>query len=86
MFKRKPSDKKKAGKKAKPAKAPKAKKEKAPKAKKAKRPTADVVIQKPDTDVYTVMLVISFIAVLIGCILLYLELSRYGSYPWWNTA
>ena len=74
MFKRK-SDKKKAGKK------PKAKKQ--PKVKKAK-PAADVVLQKPDTDVYTVMLIISFICILIACLLLWLELSKYGSYPWWN--
>ena len=81
MFKRK-SGKPKTEKKA------KAKAEKKPKQKKAKKqkPVADVVLQKPDTDVYTVMLVISFLAVMIGCILLYLELSKYGSYPWWNAS
>jgi len=31
------------------------------------------------------MLVISFIAICIACVLLMLELSRFGTYPWWNT-
>lgn len=79
MFKRKSDSKKKA----KASKAPKAKKSKAkaPKQKKVK-PTVDIV--KPETDVYTVMLVVSLIAVVTGIILLYLEVSRYGEYPWWQ--
>ena len=42
-------------------------------------------MQKQRTDVYTVMLIISFICVVTATILLYAELERWGSYPWWNT-
>ncbi len=31
------------------------------------------------------MLLIAFAALTIGCILLWLELNEYGTYPWWNT-
>lgn len=41
--------------------------------------------QKQRADVYTVMLIISFICILTATILLYAELERWGSYPWWNT-
>ncbi|MCA9215724.1 MAG: hypothetical protein KDB27_21815 [Planctomycetales bacterium] len=82
MFKRKSAKDKpakpKKSKKAKAAKPAKAKKEKTPRVK------SDIVVQKPDTDVYTVMLVIAFISILTACLLLYIELSRYGSYPWWK--
>jgi hypothetical protein len=71
MFKRKSGSK--PEKKAKPTK-----KAAAP----AKR--APLVVQKPETDIYTVMLIVSCLSVLVGCLLLYLELSRYGSYPWWK--
>lgn len=83
MFKRK-SDKK--DKPAKAAKPKKSKKTKAAKPKKEKKPRvkSDIVVQKPDTDVYTVMLIIAFIGILTACLLLYIELSRYGSYPWWK--
>ena len=82
MFKRK-------SKSAKPAKPAKAKKEKKPKKAKKKREkpvkAARVFyIYKETSEIYTAMLVISFLAVLTSCILLYLELSRYGSYPWWK--
>ena len=30
------------------------------------------------------MLIVSFIALLIACILLFLELSRYGDFPQWS--
>lgn len=83
MFKRKSAkDKPAKPKKSKKTKV-KGKKEKKPKAVKAK---SDIVVQKPDTDVYTVMLIISFISILTACLLLYLELARYGSYPWWNAS
>ncbi len=42
--------------------------------------------QKRAYDVYTVMLFIAFLALLGGCILLYLELAKYGSFPYWRTA
>ena len=43
-------------------------------------------VQKRKTDVYTVMLIVSFLCIVTACILLYLELTRWGSYPWWNTS
>ena len=82
MFKRK-------SKSGKPAKASKPKKDKRSgkkRAKPAKKPKAAPAgpVQKQPTDIYTVMLIISTVAVLVGCILLLLELNRFGSYPWWN--
>ena len=41
--------------------------------------------QKQRINVYTVMLVISFICIVVACILLYMELGRWGNYPWWRT-
>lgn len=41
--------------------------------------------QKQPFSIYTMMLILAFIALVIGCLLLYLELNRNGSYPWWNT-
>ena len=48
-------------------------------------PSQPVATQKPGTNVYTVMLILSFCAIVIACILLYMELNRFGSYPWWDT-
>ena len=31
------------------------------------------------------MLVIAFICLVTACVLLYQELTLWGSYPWWNT-
>lgn len=47
---------------------------------------ADPVLptQKQKTSIYTVMLIISFVCLLLACILLYVELRHWGSYPWWN--
>ena len=42
--------------------------------------------QKQRADIYTVMLIISFICIVTATILLYLELERWGSAPWWNTS
>ncbi len=58
-------------------KAPKA--PKAPKAAKAKAPDAarGVVVEKPPANIYTVLLALSFVAVLIGCIFLSLEMAAY---------
>ena len=64
MFKRKSKSDKPA--KAKKEKKPKKKKEKPAKA----APIASVALKKQSLDVYTVMLGISFVAVLIACILL----------------
>ena len=44
-----------------------------------------VVAQKPRSNVYTVMLFLSLIAIITACILLWLELNRFGSWPPWKT-
>jgi len=41
--------------------------------------------QKQRTNVYTVMLIVSFFCIVTACVLLWLEVNRWGSYPWWNT-
>ncbi len=43
-------------------------------------------VQKQQLSVYTMMLIVSFLAISIACLLLYLELKRWGSFPWWNTS
>ncbi len=43
-------------------------------------------VQKQKLSIYTMMLIISFLAITTACLLLYLELKRWGSYPWWNTS
>ena len=37
-----------------------------------------VLVQKPKTNIYTVMLIIAFLAMLFGCLFMYLELSRFS--------
>ncbi|TWT32331.1 hypothetical protein KOR34_40940 [Posidoniimonas corsicana] len=37
-----------------------------------------VLVQKPKTNIYTVMLIIAFLSMLFGCLFLYLELSRFS--------
>lgn len=51
----------------------------------APMPQAHVPTQKQQLNVYTMMLIISFIALCVGCGLLYWELSQYGNYPQWST-
>jgi hypothetical protein len=34
-------------------------------------------MQKPKTDIYTIMLILSLIAIIVGCVLLYLEIKSY---------
>jgi hypothetical protein len=41
-------------------------------------------VQKQGTNIYTVMLILTFLALVTGTVLLALELNRYGSYPWWK--
>jgi hypothetical protein len=41
--------------------------------------------QKQKLSVYTVMLFISFCAIVLSCILLWMELQMWGDYPWWKT-
>ena len=52
----------------------------APKAAPAPAPAKGrgVVVEKPKADVYTVMLVLSFVALVIGCLCLYGEMNSYG--------
>jgi hypothetical protein len=42
-------------------------------------------VQKQGTNIYTVMLILTFLALVTGTVLLALELNRYGEYPWWRT-
>ncbi len=48
-------------------------------------PTGEAV-QKQKLNIYTMMLLIAFLAIATACLLLYLELRRWGSYPWWKTS
>ena len=43
-----------------------------------------VNVQKPRTNVYTIMMILAFFAIVIGCVLLYLELKTYGDWPQWK--
>ena len=47
-----------------------------------------VIVDKPRFNIYTMMLVLSFIALLIGCLCLYGEMSAYSGPTGrpWNTA
>ena len=40
--------------------------------------------EKPRSNVYTMMLILSFFAIATACAMLWLELSTYGDYPWWK--
>jgi hypothetical protein len=58
-------------------------KAKAPKASKASRPAAPaaargVIVEKPKANIYTVLLILSFVAIVIGCICLYAEMAAYN--------
>lgn len=48
-------------------------------------PGSEGPAQKQRTNVYTVMLVIALIAIITSCVVLYMELKRWGNYPYWNT-
>jgi cytoskeletal protein RodZ len=41
--------------------------------------------QKQKTNVYTVMLFLSFVAIVTAIVLLWVELTKWGDYPWWET-
>ncbi len=41
--------------------------------------------QKQRANVYTMMLIISFIAICVACTVLWFELQDYAPYPWWKT-
>ncbi|MCA9219305.1 MAG: hypothetical protein KDA71_03195 [Planctomycetales bacterium] len=51
----------------------------------AAQPQQQPRTQKQRTNVYTMMLIVSFAACVTACVLLYLHLSTYGEYPWWDT-
>lgn len=59
-------------------KAKKAKPKKAKKAKAKKSSSPGVALEKPGLNVYTVMLMLSLLAITTACILLYMELGQYG--------
>jgi hypothetical protein len=44
-----------------------------------------VVVQKPGTNIYTVMLILAFCALLVACSLLAAELARFGPGVPWQT-
>jgi len=50
----------------------------------SQQPSPPVV--KQGTNIYTVMLILAFLALVTSCILLYMELTQFGNYPWWNTS
>ncbi|MFI4873843.1 MAG: hypothetical protein ACIALR_00790 [Blastopirellula sp. JB062] len=41
---------------------------------------------KQPLNIYAMMLILSFIALLIGAVLMYLELSRFGTFPQWKVS
>jgi hypothetical protein len=43
-----------------------------------------IVREKPRTNIYTVMLILSLLAISTACVLLWLELTSYGPFPWWK--
>ena len=43
------------------------------------------VEQKSRANIYTMMLVLAFFAIVVACVVLWLELKSYGDYPWWET-
>ncbi len=43
-------------------------------------------VQKQNTNIYTVMLILSFVAISLASLLLYLEANQWGSFPWWKPA
>ena len=42
-------------------------------------------VKKQAINVYTVMLILAFMALVTGTVLMSMELNRYGEYPWWKT-
>ena len=45
-----------------------------------------IIEQKQRNNIYTMMLILSFLAICVACVLLFLELQEYGTFPtWWKT-
>ena len=38
--------------------------------------------RKPRTDIYTMLLLLAFLAIIVSCIFFYLEVKDYGPSPW----
>lgn len=49
-------------------------------------PQSSDTSRKQPLSVYTVMLLLSFVALTIGAILMFMELQRYGSWPQWRVS
>lgn len=49
-------------------------------------PGNEPIEQKQRANVYTMMLILAFAAICVACVLLWLELQEYGTYPWWRTS
>ncbi len=43
-----------------------------------------VAVRKRPLDIYSLMLLLAFVAVSIASVLLWLRLKEYGEYPWWT--
>lgn len=39
---------------------------------------------KQSTNIYTVMLIVSLLAIITATVILAMELNRFGEYPWWE--
>ena len=48
------------------------------------QPVAPVV--KQATNIYTVMLLLAFLAIVTATVVLYFNLKQFDPYPWWNTS
>ena len=46
--------------------------------------TDGVVVQKPRSNIYTMMLILSLFAIVAACVILYMELGSYGEWPQWD--
>ena len=42
-------------------------------------------VQKQGSNIYTVMLILSFVFIVTATVMLAMELNRFGAYPWWQT-
>lgn len=45
-----------------------------------------IIEQKQRNNIYTMMLILAFIGICVACVMLWLELQEYGSFPWWKTS
>ena len=45
-----------------------------------------IIEQKQRSNIYTMMLILSFLGICVACVLLWMELQEYGAFPWWKTS